>query len=208
MKRLSILFGCVIVLFAFSGCQQLGRNEKNAVGVIIEGGGKFPDFLVGRWKAVPEEDIAWEVAFEPNGVISSAVIPLGSVEVRPNQITRVQGRKGEPGIFEAGDFEVYFDPQYRELSVYIKIKRVYVDMGSIAEGPCEYFIAGNISEDGKTWQADAFTSFDLLVLTPDPNHREDRSKFEEIGRLDTDFSKDQESLTFTKVPDGNTASNK
>jgi hypothetical protein len=204
MNKILVMLGCSVLLSAFSGCQDLGRS-KSGVEVIIKGGGQFPSSLAGTWKANGKY---WEITFEPNGVISSVVIPLASAKIRPGEITRVQARKGEPSIFEPGNIEVCFDPRDNELSVDIKIKRVYLDIGSIAEGPCEYFIVGNILEDGKTWQADEFTSLNLAVLTPDPNHREDRSKFKKVGRLDTNFSKEQQPLTFTKVPDGNTANNK
>ncbi len=200
MKRLVALVGCV-VLFALTGCQERGHDEEKAVEVIIEGGGEFPQSLVGRWK---NEKRGWEIVFEPNGAIPSVIIPLALVEVRPGQITTVHGRKGEPGIFEGGGFEVYFDPQSRELSVYIKMERIYMDMGRILEGPVDYFIVGNVSEDGKTWGADVFTSIDLAILTPDPNHREDRSKFKKTGELRSEFGDGgEEHLIFTKVPDGN-----
>jgi len=206
MNRLLVLLGCSVLLSAFGGCQKpaVSRNDlrpaadKSGVEVIVEGGGKFPSSLAGTWKAYGQY---WEITFEPNGVTSSIVIPLASAKIRPGQITEVHGQKGEPGIFEPGNIEVCFDPQDNELSVDIKIKRIYIDMSNIIEGPCEYFIVGDISEDGKTWWTDVFTSLDLAVLAPDPNHKEDRSKFKKIGRLDTDFSKEQQSITFTKVSD-------
>ncbi len=193
MKRLIVLFGCVFLLFG--SCQEPGRNKSGA-GVIIKGGGEFPQFLAGRWKG---DKHGWEFVFEPDGTISSVVISLGGVESRPNQTTRVQGRKGEPGIFEAGDFEVYYDSEYRELSVNIKIKRVYIDMGSIVEGTCEYFIIGDISEDEKIWQSDVFTLLDLVVLAPDPNRTTGEPELKEIGDLRSDFSEGAERVIFTKV---------
>ncbi|MCJ7776732.1 MAG: hypothetical protein MUP16_00210 [Sedimentisphaerales bacterium] len=213
MKKLLVLLGCAVLLF--SGCQNYGRS-KSGVEVIIEGGGQFPQSLAGKWKAGRNEWERWEVVFRPNGVVSSAVTPLTD-EVRPNQTTRMQGRKGEPGFFEAGNFQVYYNPQFRELSVDIKIKQVYLDMGSIAKGPCEYLIIGNISENGKTWDGNVYTFLDLAVLVPDPNNRSiwGKPKYKNIGPLYADFATEEpQSLTFTKVemassiPDGNAANNK
>jgi len=213
MNKILALVGCSVLLSALAGCQKLAVNQnglrpaaKSSVDVIVKGGGRFPPSLAGTWKA---DKWNWEVVFEPNGVISSVVIPLASVRVRPGQITRVYGRKGEPGIFEPGNIEVCFDPQDNELSAYIKIKRVYMDMTSIAEGSCEYFVIGNVSEDGKIWQGDAFNSLDLAVLAPpDPNHTADKSKFKKIGDLRSVLGQEAEELIFTKVPDGNAGINK
>jgi hypothetical protein len=213
MKQLLVLLICAVLLSAFSGCQEPAVNrsalpaaDKSGVDVLVKGGGQFPPSLAGRWKA---DRWNWEIVFEPNGVISSVVIPLASAKIRPGQITTVHGLQGEPGIFEPGNIEVCFDPQDNELSIYIKIKRVYMDMTSIAEGSCEYFVIGSVSEDGKIWQADAFTAVDLVVLTPDPNHREDRSKFKKTGDLRNVLGQERaEELLFTKVPDGNASSNK
>jgi hypothetical protein len=202
MKRLIVLFGCVFLLLG--GCQELGRNNSG-VEVFVKDGGEFPSSLAGRWKARND----WQLVFEPNGIISSAIVPITVVEIRPNQTTRVQGRKGEPGYFEAGNFTVYYNPEDRELSVDIKIKQVYLEMGGILKGPWEYLVIGNILEDGKTWQADVFTSLDLAVLAPDPNHRiAGKPKYKYIGPLRADFGQEVESLIFTKVPDGNATNNK
>lgn len=211
MKRSIVLIGCVFLLFG--GCQVPVRNNSG-VEVFVKDGGKFPRFLAGTWEANKNNDLNyWRIVFEPDGAISSAVIPLGEVEVRPNQTTEYEGPKGEPGFFKAGDFQVYCNPQSRELSVNIKIKQFYLERvlewNVILKGSWEYFIVGDVSEDGKTWEGGVFSSPDITVIVPDPNSPEDKSKFKETAKARVDFGdEEEEHLIFTKVPDVNAGSNK
>lgn len=206
MKRSIVLLG--YVFFVVVGCQEVSRN-KSGVEVIIEGDGEFPRFLAGTWKS---DNQVWQIVFEPDGTISSAVTPLGLVEVRPNRKTEFPGPKGEPGFFEAGDFDVYYNQQGRELVVYIKIKQfcLYLTNGSILKGSWEYFIVGDVLEDGNTWASDVFNAPDIAVLVPDPNHPADKTKFKEGAKLRIDLGEEEEEehLIFTKVPDVNAGSNK
>jgi hypothetical protein len=206
MKWLMVLFGCVFLLFG--GCQELSRNKSRAE-VTIEEGSEFPRFLAGAWKADKQ---GWQIVFEPNGVISSAVVPLGGVEVRPNRKTGFPGPKGEPGFLEAGDFDVYYNQQGRELAVDIKIKQFcrYLVNSSILKGSWEYLIVGDVSGDGKTWAGDVFNSLDIATLTPDPNSiEESKPKFEETSKLRINLGEEEEEhLIFTKVPDVNAGSDK
>jgi hypothetical protein len=212
MKRLVALVGCV-VLFALTGCQKLSHDEERAVEAVIEGGGEFPQFLVGRWK---DEKKTWEFVFEPDGTISSVVDSVFQERLRPNQTTEVRGRGGEPGIFEAGECELYYDPESREISATIEIKRVYMEIGGgILDGTCDYFVAGNVWEDEETWEADIYTLLNLAVLLPDPNSVGEEPTFKHSGFLKGDPNEDNyKHLIFTKVemapaiPDGNAANNK
>jgi hypothetical protein len=165
MKQLLVLLGCCTILTVSVGCQ---------------GPAVLPPDIAGTWRA---KESPWKIVLSPQGKVTSAVIPLGAVEVRPNRTSRIQGQKGEPGIFEAGDFEVYYDAEIRELLVSIEIKHVYLDMGRILEGTCGYFITGNVSENGEAWYADVFTSWDLAVLGLDPNSTAEEPTFKQIGVL-------------------------
>jgi hypothetical protein len=197
MKRLIVLFGCAVLLSALAGCQGPAANNSS----------EFPRFLTGTWEANRKNDLNyWQIVLEPNGVISSAVIPLGGVKVRPNQTTEAKGPKGEPGFVETGDFDVYYNQQGRELAVNIKIKQfcLYLVDGSIVKGSWEYLITGNISGDEKTWVGDVFSSIDIVALVPDPNHIADESKFKEVSKLRIDLGEEEEErFIFTKVPDVN-----
>lgn len=210
MKQLSILLVCgLFALAQLSGCQSHSRDAsgvapappRSRVGVIVEGGGEFPEFLVGTWRT--EGKSGWEFSFEPDGTISSVVIALGRVRIRPNQKTEVQGRKGEPGIYEAGDCEAYYDPASRDLSVVIKMKRIYAEIaGGIIDGTCEYYIGGSVSEDGENWDADVVVLLDLSVQLPDPNSTKEEPTFKQVGFLRTTPDEgSKQRFVFTKVKD-------
>ena len=80
------------------------------------------------------------------------------------------------------------------------MKRVYMDMGSIVDGTCGYFLVGDFSEDGKIWYAEVFTELDLAVLTPDPNSPKDKPVFKETGAFRQDLSEEpSQDVIFTKV---------
>ena len=77
MNKILVTLGCAVLLSALAGCQSPAAN-KSDVEVIIEGGGEFPLFLAGTWKADKNN---WQLVFEPNGVISSAIVPITGVEI-------------------------------------------------------------------------------------------------------------------------------
>ena len=58
---------------------------------IIDGDGRFPSFIAGTWRA---DRGGWEIVFEPDGKISSAVVSLGRVRIRPGQVTTTAEIKG------------------------------------------------------------------------------------------------------------------
>ena len=166
MKQLVLLAGCAVVLAGLVGCQ----NANSGVDVIIEGGGEFPEFLVGVWKS--DKD-GWEFVFEPDGTISSAVISLGRVRMKPGEVTTVPMKMGGKGVYEPGEWVVHYTPAGRELMVKISLKNLYVEMGeSVLEGKSTDIFAGSIIQEGKVWQVN-WTSFpDYVAHTAEhPNFR-------------------------------------
>ncbi len=160
MKKLLVLLGCAVLLF--SGCQEFSRN-KNAVEVIIEGGGEFPQFLAGTWKA---DDYAWQFVFEPNGTISSAVIGMGEVEIIPGRTATFPTISGGKAVFKPGLWTVHYDPQLRELTVEIVMDYIHFEMGpNLLEGKAKDLFIGKVSQDGKIWQADWFGFPDYMAYT-------------------------------------------
>jgi hypothetical protein len=158
MKRLIVLFGCVFLLFG--GCQEPGRN-KSGVEVIIEGGGGFPEFLVGRWKG---DDYRWQFVFEPNGTISSMVFNMGEVEMIPGQTATVPTRGGGKAIFKPGLWTVQYSSKSRELAVEIVIDYIHFEMGpNLLEGKRTDVFIGEVLEDGRVWQADWFNFPDYMA---------------------------------------------
>ena len=184
MKQLVVFAGCAVVLAGLVGCQ----NANSGVEVIIEGGGEFPEFLVGGWKA--DKD-GWELVFEPDGRLSSAVVSLGRVRLKPGEVTTVPMKMGGKGIYEAGEWLVHYIPAGRELMVRISLKNLYLEMGeNVLEGKSTDVFAGPISQNGKVWQVE-WTSFpDYVARTAKhPN-------FPMFEKTDYGFSK---TLIFEKV---------
>ncbi|MHC4395604.1 MAG: hypothetical protein ACYS1A_08100 [Planctomycetota bacterium] len=148
MKQLLILLGCCVVLSAISGCQ----SARRGVEVIIEGDGKFPQFLVGRWVA---DKSGWEFIFEPDGRISSAIIRFGRLKVIPGRQNPITEEKGGEGFIEPGEWTVHYSHFSRELTVKISINKLYMDFDindNVVEGKSEHVFVGTISEDGQFWQ--------------------------------------------------------
>jgi len=214
MKRLIVLLVCGLIVMCFAGCKSQSRNggvvtppyitptpqkDGNEAAAAVEGGDAFPAFLVGTWRA--EDESGWEITFEPNGTISSAVIAFGKVRIRPNQKTEVHGRKGEPGIFEAGDCEAYYDQLSREMSVVIDMKRIYAEIGGgIIDGTAKYYIAGSISEEGEVWDTDVSTLLNLTTKLPDANSTKEKPTLKEAGVLKTNPEEEEPThIIFMKV---------
>ena len=154
MKQIVPLLLCSLSVFSHSGCHGPAESPP-AVEVIIDGDGQFPDFLVGTWKA---DSGGWEIVFEPNGAISSAVVSLGRVRMKPGQVTKVPMKLEGKGVFEAGPWAVQYSPEQRELIVEIAIASFRVELGdSVVKGRTLNIFAGSISADGRSWWANRFS---------------------------------------------------
>ncbi len=125
MRRTVILLVCSAFMFLLCGCQNPARSD-DAMEVIIEGGESFPDFLVGTWRA---DEGGWEFVFEPDGTISSAVISLGRVRLKPGQVTTVPMQLGGKGVFKPGPWTVQYSYEQRQLIVDIKIEDFRAELG-------------------------------------------------------------------------------
>jgi len=154
MKQIVPLLLCSLSIFSHSGCHGSAESPA-AVEVVVDGGGQFPDFLVGTWKA---DSGGWEIVFEPNGTISSAVVSLGRVRMKPGQVTTVPMKLEGKGVFEAGPWAVQYSPEQRELVVEIAIASFRVELGdSVVKGRTLNIFAGSISADGRSWWANRFS---------------------------------------------------
>ena len=154
MKQLVIFLGSSIFILGLMGCQGLSQADlpKSDVDVIVEGGEEFPETLAGTWKA---NEQGWEIVFEPNGVISSAVHTLGRIRMKPNQVTKMPMKGQGEGVFECGVWTVYYKPDNRELTVEIVVENFRAELGSgLLEGSSLDVFIGPVSEDGNTWWAE------------------------------------------------------
>ncbi len=175
MKQLMLLLLCGLSVFSCSGCHGPAESPP-AMEVVIDGGGPFPDYLVGTWKA---ESGGLEIVFEPNGTISSAVVSLGRVRMQPGQVTTVPMKLGGKGVFEAGPWAVQYSPERRELVVEIAIAGYRVELGGrVVKGRTLDIFTGSISADGRSWWANRFSFPEYVAdtkkyrdhkLTVDPN---------------------------------------
>jgi hypothetical protein len=119
--------------------------------VTVEGGGKFPAALAGRWQSESDRD-GWQFVIEPDGRISSAVIGFGGVQVQPGQITTVPAIAGGKGIFEPGQWVVHYLPGTRDLTLKITMNHVHVEMGdNVIDGRSTDTFLGTVSLDERLW---------------------------------------------------------
>jgi len=169
MKQLLVLSICGLSVFLLGSCRSYAGN-KSGVEVIIDGDGQFPAFLVGRWKA---DKGGWEIVFEPDGTISSAVVSLGRVKMRPGQVTVTQMKMGGKGLFEPGQWTVQYSQEKRELIVEIAIEHFRVELGdNVVQGRTRDFFVGLVSSDGQLWWTDRFSFPEYIVDTKKyPNYK-------------------------------------
>jgi hypothetical protein len=198
MKRVIFLVYSGFSLFLIlAGCQDTGKTAKE-IDLVFQDRNDFARALAGAWQA---EDSPWEIAFAPDGTLSSAVIPLGKVRIRPNKATKVKGYRGEPGIFQAGSCPVYLEPQSRQISIQIPMERVYAQFASSSlDGTCQYFIEGEMAKNSPTLFATVYTLLKLNVYSNEPNATTGR--LEKLGMLDNDpnnLEDESKQLIFTKI---------
>ncbi|UCE99841.1 MAG: hypothetical protein JSV82_01895 [Planctomycetota bacterium] len=162
MKQSLVLLGCCIVLLSLAGCQNANKGAigAEAMQVIVEDDGKFPEFLVGEWKA---DKGGWVFNFKPDGTISYAVISMARVRMKPGEITTVPLKMDGKGVFEPGEWLVHYIPATRELTVKIILKHFNMEMGdSILEGSITDVFVGEVDEGANVWQAE-WTSFTKIT---------------------------------------------
>ena len=148
MERLKML-AIVGTVIMFAGCQKTSLNNHNNI-----------DYsqLSGTWRA---ESSPWEIVITEEGGILSAIMALGEASVKPNAKTAIEMQDGSFSTFQGGDFTLAYNPQNRELSIEIKIKKIDVRyQEDRIEGNSEYIFTGVVSEDFKAWEPEFFEIFD------------------------------------------------
>jgi hypothetical protein len=151
MKRLLFLLS-VVFLFTLASCQKTTRYTMSPgnLKVVIEDGGEFPEFLVGKWVG---DKYGWGFIFEPDGTIFRARIAMGQTEITPGKVTTIPTISGGKAIYVPGDWMVYYVPADRELTVDVVMNYIRIDMGDQAlQGRTRNIIIGTVSEDGQLWQ--------------------------------------------------------
>jgi len=146
-----VIFVLAWVFWGTGGCQN--RSGQPPAGRVV-----LPPDITGTWKA---EDSPWQIVLSRDGSVTSAVIPLGEVEVRPNKTTKVEMADGNYSTYKAGDCIVEYIPNTRELFVSVEMEKIHVVYtDNIIDGNSIDRFVGPVSEDGKTWAADWINIFD------------------------------------------------
>ena len=187
MRRLSLLLVCLLLVSLLIGCQ---NNIKNSgVEVTVEDNGRFPSYLVGTWIA---DRGGWEFVFDSEGKITSAVVSIGRVRLKPGRKTTVPMEMGGKGTFIPGLWTVQYLPDQRQLIVEISINSFSVGLGeNIIKGSTRDFFIGQVSKDGTQWWTERFSYPEYIVDTDKfPNYK-----------LPTDPNENpRENILFQKVP--------
>ena len=145
------LFILAWIFWTGLGCQTV--TKKSSAGKTT-----LPTDIVGAWKA---QDSPWKIVLSTDGTVSSAVIPMGVVEVRPNQTTKIEMKDGSYSTFRAGDCAVEYIPTTRELFVSVQMDEIHVVfLDNVIDGNSIDRFIGPVSKDGKVWTADWITVFD------------------------------------------------
>jgi hypothetical protein len=156
-----IFFSLAMFICAAAGCQTSVRQSSTGKTIL-------PTDIAGTWKA---QDSPWKIVLNPEGKVSSAVIPMGEVEIKPNQTTKAEMKDGSISTFTAGDCVVEYTPNKRELYVCIEMEKIDIKFlnNVIAGNSIDRFV-GTVSQDGKFWMADWINVFDYGSQFPqDPN---------------------------------------
>lgn len=149
--KLIVIFVLAWVFWSTTGCQN--RSSQPPAGRVM-----LPPGIAGTWKA---QDSPWKIVLSPDGTVSSAIIPLGEVEIRPNQTMKVEMMDGSISTFRTGDCIVEYIPDTRELFVSVEMKKIHIRyMENVLDGNSIDRLVGPVSKDGKVWTADWINIFD------------------------------------------------
>ena len=185
MKKIWFMLVCLsAAALTLSGCGGSGNN--------VEKGSQFPKFLAGTWEC---NEGKLEIVFEPNGAISSAVMPLGRTKMGPDERVDFNNVElGSSGFFKAGPFTADYKPATRELKVELSLEHYRTEMadGGIIEGESTDILIGKVSQDGSTWKADWYALPEYYITT-------DVYKHFKVPSDPNDIFEPQGTLTFRKV---------
>ena len=161
MRLKAVIFlSLAMFICAAAGCQNSAR--QSTVKMVL------PADVAGTWKA---QDSPWKIVLNRDGTVSSAVIPMGEVEIKPNQTIKAEMKDGSISTFTAGDCTVRYKPVNRELYVCIEMEKIDIKFldNAIAGNSTDRFV-GTVSQDGKFWKTDWINVFDYGPQFPrDPN---------------------------------------
>ena len=147
MKNVISIFVCsFLTLVCLTGCN--GPASSNV----------FPPSVAGTWQAEGE---VWKIVLTPDGEVNSAVVPMATTEVRPNQTTKFEMKDGKLSHITAGECLAEYNPSTRQLFVSIELEDIHIAFpeDTLTGNSLDIF-KGPVSRDGKTWNAERTNVFD------------------------------------------------
>ena len=171
--RLLVLLSLSLILIV--GCNQSAKVKKNDISQ------QSPLEVAGRWKAVGQP---CEITLSRDGKVLSAVVAMGAVEIKPNEVTKVEMIDGQFSTYKAGDCTVEYDSAGKVLVVSIVLEYLDIKIGADGfEGSSIEVFTGPVSADGKKWHTIWENVFDYGERFPmDPN---DMGRPLEFVKVDT-----------------------
>ena len=157
MKQLVVLVGCAVLLTGLAGCRSAGKEVK----VTTAEDNRFPQFLVGTWRAENEK---WELTFSSDGSILTIRHPFVTVPISLAEGGAYEeGREGAYSVYVMGPCTARYQPDESELKVKITIDyfQVVLPVGT-AEGKMVEYLTGPVSEDRTTWTAEWVNYVELV----------------------------------------------
>ena len=153
----------LIVIMLINGCQpESTQNLKK----------KDYSGIAGTWKS---KDTVWQVTISEGGEITSAVHPMGTALIKPNETTYRLMKDKQKSSYKGGDFTLIYDEETREMQVIIIVEKIHIKyLNNEIKGETETIILGNITEDFTTWDGEIIEVFDYgprfpqLGVSPEP----------------------------------------
>ena len=108
MRLIVIWIGCAVALLAVCGCTP---------SVVL------PPEVAGTWQA---KESPWRIVISPDGKIPSVIIPMGGVEVKARQTTKVEMKDDNFSTYVPGAFDLEYTPETKELYVSIEMKKLHL----------------------------------------------------------------------------------
>ncbi len=173
MKRSVVIMACVSLMLGIVGCQQNAQSPKGpSKANVAAGGGEFPKSLAGTWECAEE---GLEIVLEPNGVIASAIMPFGKLQMRSGETIEINRPEVKyKAVFEAGAWSVNYEPATGELTVELSLAHYRAEIAdNVLEGETRDIFSGKVSQDAGIWEAEWFsfhTAKDLDFLAMDPTN--------------------------------------
>ena len=168
-ERYGYLTLLLIVAMIVCGCEntQPTRLPNNGIKASVEGGGDFPEFLVGTWKA---DKFKFEITFGPNGNVSSLRHPFGMLIDMEDAAFYEEGDDGLYAYYFMAPCKVRYNPKNRQLNVDITMEHFHMVLpNGVLEGKALDFYKGPVSPDGKTWDVQWVSTGDIIDAPPKPD---------------------------------------